>query len=418
MAQPNLEFFTRRAFVAKIEATENLDSVPSVSVDGILLMNSTAKSQFDKKERVVDRTFFTGNTFAVANKRMYVEGDFEIFAPATPGQVATGLPACDVLLQCSGMAATKNAGAKTTIYNPISDAIPSLTSYFWHAEKFRKITGARNNISSIKMEVGSIYMGKVHVEGNYQNVTDAAMPTVTTYNNIPVVCSFDVSEMYASVNGGGEVRLWGKHLEIIFGNKLGSKEYTSTKKSKISMRTGSFSVRMSKTLNADFDVWGARDGEAIVAFRMRTYETGNYGKMSGLYSELSCRGQIENIDEVNIDDDYGWDLTGATIATSAGGDEFLLAFGDDTALITTVYVSGAAGVTSKAQTFSGRALTGVQAWTVIAGALPTGITLNAVTGLYSGTSVAGTYSWTVQVVDSFDPVPQVLTKAYAGIVLS
>jgi hypothetical protein len=418
MSQPDLEFFTQRAIVSKIEATENLDAAPSTSVDGQLLMNSTADTQFDKKTRNVDSAFFNSKSFAVANKAAYVEGDFELFAPATPGQVATGLPTCDPLLQCAGMAAVKNAGAKTTIYNPISIAIPSATTYFWHAEKLIKITGGRNNISSIKMEIGSIFTGKVHIQGNYSNVTDQAMPTVTTYNNIPVVCSWDVSEAYISFNGGGELYIWAKSLEAIFGNKLASKEYTGTKKARISDKDTTFNLRMSKTAAADFDPWNVRDNNQLFTARMRTYETGNYGKMSGLFSELSVRGQLDQIKPANIDDDYGWDLSGMCKASSAGNDECLIKFGDDTSLITTAYPAGVHGVTNIAQTFSGRALVGAQAWSVIAGALPTGITLNAVTGLYSGTSSAGTFTWTVQVIDSSTPIPQVLTKTYTGVVLS
>lgn len=43
---------------------------------------------------------------------------------------------------------------------------------------------------------------------------------------------------------------------------------------------------------------------------------------------------------------------------------------------------------------------GAVTWSIIAGALPTGTTINAATGITSGNAVAGTYNYTVQGLDS------------------
>lgn len=417
MTQPALDFFIRRGIAVKIEATENTDSVPSTSLNGILLMNGASTTQFDKKERQVDRGFFTNNTFAVSNKNAYIEGDFELFAPATPGQGSTQYPACDILLQCAGMASVLNSGNKTTIYNPITNAIPTATAYFWHTDTFLKVTGSRNNMSSIKMEIGSIFTGKVHLQGNYTTLTKSTLPAITTYNNVPVVCTYDVSECgITNPVGGSELLVWAKSLELIFGNKLASKEYTSTKKSSISDRKATWNLRIAKTDLVDFNPWTVRDAGTIISLRMRTYETGLFGVKNGLYSEMYIRGQIDTIKEANIDDDLGWDISGNCVATSAGGDDFLLTFADDTTVITTNYPAGVHGVVSIPATLTGRALVGVQAWTVISGALPTGAVLSPTTGAYSGTDAAGTFTWTVQVTDSQTPYPQVITKTYTAVV--
>ena len=45
------------------------------------------------------------------------------------------------------------------------------------------------------------------------------------------------------------------------------------------------------------------------------------------YTEFGIRGLIRDINETDIDGDYGWEITGPCIATSAGGDEFYIAFG-------------------------------------------------------------------------------------------
>ncbi len=58
--------------------------------------------------------------------------------------------------------------------------------------------------------------------------------------------------------------------------------------------------------------------------------------------------------------------------------------------------------TAYSQAITQTGLTGTLAWSVSAGALPTGLTLNATSGLLSGTpSVAGTFNFTVQVADGF-----------------
>lgn len=415
MTQPALDFFIRRGIAVKIEATEGTDSVPTNVANGVLLLNGSASTQFDKKERQIDRAFFTNNPFAVGNKSAYVEGDFEIFCPATPGQVATQFPACDILLQPAGMAVVLNSGAKTTVYNPITNAIPSATAYFWHTDTFLKITGSRNNISSLKMEIGSIFMGKVHLQGLYTAVAKSSLPVITTYTSAPVVCTYDVSQGgITNPAGGSELLVWMKSLEVIFGNKIQSKEYTSTKKSTISDRNATWNCRIAKTDLADFNPWTVRDAATIITIRMRTYESGIFGQQNGLFSDLIVRGQIDQIKEANIDDDLGWDLSGNCVASIAGGDEFLLTFGDDTMSITTVYTGGVHGAVSVTQTLAGKAPVGVQAWTVTVGALPAGVTLAPTTGAFGGTSVAGgPTAFTVTMTDSQLPYPNVINKSFS-----
>ena len=53
---------------------------------------------------------------------------------------------------------------------------------------------------------------------------------------------------------------------------------------------------------------------------------------TGFSQKLSFRGQIEQISEVDIDGDLGWELSGPCIASSAGNDEFALEFNGNNAL--------------------------------------------------------------------------------------
>lgn len=322
MAQPNLDFFKKRGVIVKVEPTEGTDSVPVVGTDGVLLLNGKSGTEFDKKERNVDRDVFTNNPFVVANKRGFIEGEFELFPPATPGAASTSSAACEVLLRPAGMSVTKALAAKTTIYAPASSSIVSASAYFWHVDKKRILLGARNDISSLKKEIGERFTGNVRIMGTYSAFTEEALPAITTYSDVPVVASYSNSKAY--ISAGSEVEVWAKMLQIDFNNELASKEYTAKKVNSISDRLATWTFRISRTAFADFNPWTVRDAGTIVTGRFRTFTSGD------LYEQLSFRGQIESIEEVDIDGDYGWDLSGPCIASSSGNDEFQILFGDIT----------------------------------------------------------------------------------------
>jgi hypothetical protein len=71
MSQPSLQSFKSRGLILKAEVTEGTDSVPVVGTNGILLMNGKSGTEFDKKERVIDRAFYTNNPFTVGNYADY-----------------------------------------------------------------------------------------------------------------------------------------------------------------------------------------------------------------------------------------------------------------------------------------------------------------------------------------------------------
>jgi len=59
------------------------------------------------------------------------------------------------------------------------------------------------------------------------------------------------------------------------------------------------------------------------------------------------------------------------------------------------------------------------AYSVSAGALPAGVTLNASTGLVSGTpSAVGAFSYTIEATDSTTPTPETATQTISGVVSS
>lgn len=325
MAQPDLESFTKRGLLLKTEVTEGTDAAPVVATDGILLMNGSSGTEFDKVDRPIDRPFFGGDPFTVSNKRAFIEGDFEVFTPTTPGTDSSAIKA---LLLAAGMAETLNVGAKTSTYNPASTGLSSATAYWWHVDAHKRVLGSRANISNLRMMVGQIFGGNVRIQGSYDSVTEEALPTnIVLPSFVPPPITSDNTETLISTVGGSitDLLLWGKELRVDFGNQLGTKEYTSKKVHSISDRQPTFTLRIARADLSDINPWTLRDAGTLITAQM----TQQYAD-PGLYAMLAIRGQIENISEVDIDGDLGWELTGPCIPSDTGGDEFYIELGDST----------------------------------------------------------------------------------------
>jgi hypothetical protein len=326
MAQPALDFFIKRAFVAKIEGTEGTDSTPSNVTDGILLLNGQRSTEFDKVERTTDRNFFGNYPFSVANERGIVEGDFELFSPATPGQVSTGNYVQEVILTTAGMTAVKSASApKSTTYNPISAAIPSATWKSWIVDKKMAMLGSRNNITGVAMKIGDRFKGRVRVQGSFTESEEAG-PAVTTYGTVPAVITSanSTSKISCASASVTNLALWSKELSIDFGNTLTTEEYTAKKVNSIDDRKGTWTMLIARTALADFNPWSIKRNGYIVTAAFVLNET------SVLSSTLNIRGQIETISEESINGKSGWRLTGPLVPSAAGGDEFSIVFLDTT----------------------------------------------------------------------------------------
>lgn len=342
MAQPALDFFKKRNLLIKAEVTEGTDSSPVGATDGFRLFDGNSSTEFDKVERPLDRSFFGGDPFVVANRRAKIEGEFELYPPATPGAVSTSDADCAKVLLPSGMAVTKNAGAKTSIYNPISSAIPSATAYWYHTGTLVKALGARGDLSGLAIEIGQRMKGKVAITGDYTEVTDTAAPSVTLPSKVPVVASarnmrttLSTLVRGATVSTDGtplaNLLVWGKALSIDMGNALAHKEYSSKSVNQISDRKPTFSLRIARTDGTnDFNPWYVRDNGIILLANVKLFEVEGTpsATLTGLYSALNVRCQIENITPTDIDGDYGWEITGPCIPSDTGGDEFTIEFGD------------------------------------------------------------------------------------------
>ncbi len=339
MTQPALDYFRKRAVLLKAESVEGTDPTPVAGTDGIRLFDGSSSTEYDAVDRNEDKPHFGASAFVVANRRATVQGTFELYPPATPGAVSTSDADCSRILLPAAMAVTKDAVNDITRYNPISAAIPSATAYWYHTATLLKVTGARANISSLGIEIGQRFTGQASIMGEYAEVSNAAMPSVTLPTKVPVVSSKRNSELLlgtlvrgatASTDGVPLVDLhtWAKALRIDFGNALGYREYTEKGVAGITDRAGTFTMRLAKTdITADFNPWYVRDNGIVLTAAYRMWELDT---KVGLYSELGIRAQIEQITPTDIDGDYGWEITGRCIPSSAGNDEFYIAFGDDT----------------------------------------------------------------------------------------
>ena len=338
MAQPALDFFRKRAVLIKAEVSEGTDPVPVAGTDGVRFFDGSSSTEFDKVERNEDKPHFGANAFVVANRRATIQGTFELYPPTAPGNAsATGNADCERILLPAATAITKNLGNKTTRYNPISAAIPSATAYWYHTGTLLKVTGARGNISSLGIEIGQRFTGQASLMGAYEQVVTSAMPTVTLPTKVPVIASKRNSEcILGTIGRGGTastastpltgLHTWAKSLRVDFGNQQSYREYTEKAVSGITDRASTFTLRLAATdISADLDPWFIRRNGIFITGAIRLYEDDT---KDGLYSELGIRGQIDTINEVDIDGDDGFEITGPCIPSAAGNDELYIGFGD------------------------------------------------------------------------------------------
>ncbi len=344
MTQPALDFFKKRNLLVKAEGTEGDDASPTGGNDGFRLFDGSSSTEFDKIERPLDKSYFGGDPFLVANRRAKIEGEFELYPPATPGAASTSDADCAKVLLPAGFAVTKDNVGKTTRYNPISTGIPSATAYWYHTGTLIKALGARVDLSGIAVEIGQRFKAKASIQGNYSEVTAAAAPSVTLPDKVPVVASArNTRTTLATLDKGATsstvatplapLTVWAKSLSIDMGNDLAHKEYSSLSVNQISDRKPTFNLKIARTdITGDFNPWFVRDEGIVLVATVKLYEVGGApsAALTGLHSVLSVRCQIENIAPEDIDGDYGWTLSGPCIPSDSGGDEFYLSFVDDT----------------------------------------------------------------------------------------
>lgn len=323
MAQPDLEKFSRRALALAMQVADGTPVAPSTATDGIRLYNGQSGTEHDSEAEEYDRPFFTADEMVLSNHRAFISGGFRLLPPSAPGHATNGAMPGEALLLCGGMTRVLDAQAEITRYNPVSAGILPATAYWWHAGTHKRVTDARGAITALAMEVGKRFGAEIRLVGSYENVLEAALPVVNVPSATAAVTEAENSVTQVTVLPGGDpLNVWGKALVVDFGSELNSTQYTELKRHGIQDRKASYTLRIARTAKADFDPWALMRTHTLIAATMRTTGPGT------IYSELGIRGQITGVNEVEIDGDYGWEITGPCIASPTGGDEFYIEFGD------------------------------------------------------------------------------------------
>lgn len=323
MAQPDLEKFNRRALALAMQVADGTPVAPSTTTDGVRLYNGQSGTEHDSEAEEYDRPFFSGDEMVLTNHRAFISGGFRLLPPTAPGHATNGAMPGQALLLCGGMTRVLDEGAKTTRYNPVSAGILPATAYWWHSGTHKRVTDARGAISALTMEVGKRFSAEVRLVGSYESVLEEALPTVVVPSVTGAVIEAENSVTQVTVLPGGDpLNVWGKALTVDFGSELNSTQYTELRRHGIQNRQASFTLRIARTAKSDFDPWAVMRAHAKISASMRVTGPG------AIYSELGIRGQITGVNEVEIDGDYGWEITGPCIASPTGGDEFYIEFGD------------------------------------------------------------------------------------------
>lgn len=321
MAQPELQKFTRRGLAMKLQAAAGTPESVSAATDGVQLYNGTSGTEQDVDRSNPDAEHFNARTISTFNHRAFIQGDFYLMPPATPGDDEDGLLDNELLLFCGGMTRVLDEIGGTTRYNPITHGIPIQTAHWWHAGTFLEVFDARNAISGLSMEIGRRYGGQVRIQGNYTAVGEDDVPAVSAPDGMGPIIESHNSQAHVRLLGAPSwLNVWSKALNIEFGSQLATAQFSELKVTDIDARDSTYTLRIARTANADFDPNAIKRSGAFIEAKKRVISA------NGKYIEQGICGQIENVQPAEFDGKFGWEITGPCVAVD-GGDEFYIEAG-------------------------------------------------------------------------------------------
>lgn len=196
-------FWRNKLILAKIEATEGVDSGPG-SADAMLLKDVTlSPMEGQDLSRDLEAVYFGSQGTVPLDLHAKLEFSVELAGSGTPGTA----PAWGPLLRACAVAETIDAGASVT-YNPITDGQESITLHFFNGATRYVLLGSRGT-ASFDLSASGIPMIKFTLTGLFTlpseqtppaadysaferpvEVTTARTPTVTLGGTAMVMRSF------------------------------------------------------------------------------------------------------------------------------------------------------------------------------------------------------------------------------------
>lgn len=414
MAQPDLRNFTRRGILIGPANTSLVAADHS-----LLLFDGTAETTADRVERNTDTPYLGAKPASMKNFRAMINGMIELITPTAPGQPTTGVAPWAKAILCCAIAQTLTADSRLTRYTPISDDAPLADAKWWHADIYMAVDDIAGDLAEINCAIGERITAKIALEGNYEAVSEDTVPTnfdLTAFVE-PTICTYSNSTLILNSLGDAaitDLHLRAKSLVINLGNEKAVKEYTKFKKGKVTKRNGKFTIRIALCDLGDFNPDDFKRSREYITLEWKLSEA------DGRYTMPGVRGQVDDVKLVDIDGDAGFEISGPAIPSSTGNDEIWIEHGDDTFALNGTLNGGTVGVAYVADGLVASGLyTAPLAWTISVGTLPTGLSINATTGVITGTpsGAPGTSTFTVRAEDS-DVGPNLVATKSVSIVIA
>ena len=410
MTQPALSYFRKRRIASVIQAVAGTPETVTPATHGWRIFNGRSGIEIDAVEDNPDSNFFEGPDFAPANERGFIEGEARLVSPVQPGHATDGVPEVDVALRTGGLARTLNAASRLTDYTPVSDEFEIATHQWEQAGLYKQLADARTMLGDIVLEIGQrAKITGLRLQGDVSEFNDTDdLDDIVTSDAVGPVMRADNSRTTIVIDGGSPLVLWNKLHGLQLNAQMQTEEYTSHKETGFSDRTPQWRIRIAKTDLGDLNPRTVRQEGSIVEVTTLVWGT------DGRYVELYTRGKLREMPEEDIDGKMGFALSGPT-RVGPDGIDFRLRFGDRTFHINGVVADAPEDVVyddGAGLSLSGE-YTGPVTWAISAGALPTGLAINAATGAITGTpTAAATYNFTVTATDSTVGTPKVATQAF------
>lgn len=163
--------------LAKVEATQFTDPVPTAALNAILVKNlKFTPLKVSNEDRALIRPYFGNSEQIPVMEEAMVDFDVEIAGSGTPlGTAAAYGP----LLRACGFAETLTAVTKVE-YSPVSAALETITLYGYRDGLLYKMTGCAGNVK-LQLDAKKLPHFAFSFVGKYVPVTDAAVASGAVY---------------------------------------------------------------------------------------------------------------------------------------------------------------------------------------------------------------------------------------------